>query len=382
MNETRYDWLTDRWVILAPNREERPNQFKNGFAVQSDNSIPCPFCVGAESETPEATLVLPDKEWDLTTTNRRSDSNKGYRPPWQVRVVPNKFPAISQNSHGSASANFSRIQTGSQSAPCNSSKFGSNLLTEVAVALQTKPSDSLFQCRPTRGGHEVIVEAPNHIESLTALEIDHIALVFEAYRRRLLFWRSQRDLKYAMVFKNVGADAGASLYHSHSQLISLDFVPRDIERTQERLSLYHQRFGRCYWCQVIEEEEERQERIVVRSDLFVAVCPFASRFPFGFTIVPRMHRSSFEDLSESELLDLADVVKSTLTALETALPHTAYNIILQTSPFQGYIEEATHWRLRIIPRLAKVAGFEWGADCFINTVSPEHSAAKLRSLLS
>jgi UDPglucose--hexose-1-phosphate uridylyltransferase len=380
MNETRYDWLTDRWVIFAPNREERPNQYKCPQKPPIDHSLMCPFCVGAENQTPDATLVLPDRDWDETNIQRRSQTSHATANHWQVRVVPNKFPAV-PNSRSELQEDAFSFALDSRSSSVGQLAT-ETLDVQVATAVQKRASDPMFQRRPARGGHEVIVEAPNHIESLTALESDHIALVLEAFRRRLLFWRSQRELKYAVVFKNVGADAGASLYHSHSQLISLDFVPRDIERTQERLALFFDRYDTCYWCQVISEEEEREERLVANSDYFVAVCPFASRFPYGFTIVPRIHRSSFENLSEVELIDLAEMLKSTLVALERAQPNAAYNLILQTSPFQGFLEPATHWRIRVIPRLSKVAGFEWGADCFINTVTPEQSAARLRSLLS
>jgi len=132
---------------------------------------------------------------------------------------------------------------------------------------------------------------------------------------------------------------------------------------------------------MIEEEEERQERIWYRTEHFVAICPFASRFPYSFSIVPRMHRSRYEEVSTDELLELAKIVKRTLTALEAAHPSAAYNFVLQTSPFRGGKDEAEHWRLRVIPRLSKVAGFEWGSDCFINTVTPEYATKVLRAHL-
>jgi UDPglucose--hexose-1-phosphate uridylyltransferase len=119
----------------------------------------------------------------------------------------------------------------------------------------------------------------------------------------------------------------------------------------------------------------------METEHFVVICPFASRFPFAFSIIPRRHRPHFEDTSAAELLDLATVLKSSLSALERAQPEAAYNYVLQSSPFHQFDDEAHHWRLRVIPRLSKVAGFEWGSDCFINTIKPEVAAQILREHL-
>ena len=386
MNETRYDWLSDRWVIFAPNREERPDQYRQAESISANELIECPFCTGREHETPQPTLVLPEHDFDETSTNRRSEAGKNPRQPWQVRVVPNKFPAVPRHesyfedrvhSHLYSNASQSNGSESVREATGLQASFGHS----PKMQTQTAQAEHLFQRNTPRGAHEVIIESPIHVDSITVLEVEHIALIFEAYRLRLAHWRAQRDLKYGVVFKNYGADAGASLFHSHSQLISLDFVPRDVERTNQRLELHHHRYGCCYICQLMNEEEERQERIFVSSEHFVALCPFASRFPYSFSILPRTHRSRYEEIGKPELMDLASVVKKTLGALEAARPLAAYNFVLQTSPYGGCIEEAHHWRLRVIPRLSKVAGFEWGSDCFINTVTPEQAAMALRSHL-
>ena len=377
MNETRYDWLSDRWVIFAPNREDRPDQYRHSQSNAPDEMIECPFCSGHEQETPQSTLVLPEIDFDETSTNRNPDSAKRLRVPWQVRVVPNKFPAIPR--HEPFLENDVQSRFHARPTPIVSeSAFGSTSGTQI----HTAQADHLFQRKIPTGAHEVIIESPVHINSITALSVEHIAVVLEAYRRRLNHRRAQRDLKYAVIFKNYGADAGASLHHSHSQLISLDFVPRDIEKVNQRLVLHHKQYGCCYICQLMNEDEERQERILYSSEHFVAICPFASRFPYSFSIIPRVHRSRYEEINHAESDDLAIVTKTTLAALEAAHPTTAYNFVLQTSSFGDSNEEAHHWRLRVIPRLGKVAGFEWGSDCFINTVTPEQAAKTLRAHLS
>ena len=375
MNETRYDWLSDRWVIFAPNREDRPHEYRHTQPIVQNETIDCPFCSGREHETPRPTLVLPETDSDETSTNRRPNSSMLDRKAWQVRVVPNKFPAIScRETIADQRVSFNYHSDSDLSVPQNA--FGSLPKKQ----LQTAPAEHLFQKNTSpRGAHEVIIESPIHVDSITALPANHIAIIFEAYQRRLNHWRAQRDLKYAVIFKNYGADAGASLYHSHSQLISLDFVPRDIEKINYRLVLHYEQYGFCYICQLMNEEEERQERILFSSEHFVALCPFASRFPYSFSIIPRAHQSRYEEIGKSEREDLAVVTKKTLSALESAHPSAAYNFVLQTSPFCSGNHLAHHWRLRVIPRLSKVAGFEWGSDCFINTVTPEQAAKTLRS---
>jgi len=373
MNETRYDWLSDRWVIFAPNREERPDQYRNTGLIQANEIIECPFCTGHEHETPQPTLVLPDFDLDETSTNRRSDIKKNGRLKWQVRVVPNKFPAIPRHESFRDETIFSPL--GSTPSTFSDFEFGGG----TTERLQTATAQHLFQRNVPRGAHEVIIESPVHVDTITMLPVSHVSMIFEAYRRRLNHWRAQRDLKYGVIFKNYGADAGASLFHSHSQLISLDFIPRDIERLNQRLNLHHEQYGSCYICQLIMEEEDRNERIFFSTEHFVALCPFASRFPYSFSIVPRSHKSRYEEITDDERDDLAIVTKKTLASLESAHPHAAYNFVLQTSPFGHCNEEAQHWRLRVIPRLSKVAGFEWGSDCFINTVTPEQAAKTLRS---
>jgi len=386
MNETRYDWLSDRWVIFAPNREERPDQYRQSGRAAANELIECPFCCGHEHETPSPTLVLPENDFDETIANRKQHPTSRSRKPWQVRVVPNKFPAV-------PGLEYPRLESAQQDSHRFDLPYFSqdtkSLLTDADGALrlsqhsnvQIAQAEHLFQRNKLTGAHEVIIESPIHIDSITNLAEDHISLILEAYRKRLNHWRAQRELQYAVIFKNYGSDAGASLYHSHSQLISLDFVPRNIEKVNQRLVYHQQKYGCCYICQVMNEEEERQERILTSSEHFVALCPFASRFPYSFSIIPRAHKSRYEEVSESERDDLAIVVKKTLAALESAQPSAAYNFVLQTSPFVGEHEESFHWRLRIIPRLSKVAGFEWGSDCFINTVTPEHAAKMLRAHL-
>lgn len=348
MNEMRYDWLADRWVIFAPNRLLRPDNYRqHSYTARSTNgpssedSKVCPFCLGAEDQTPEPTLVLRTHP----------------QAAWSVRVVPNKFPAVQSDNdsflHGLPDTHLdNRAQ---------------------AVSMQ----DQLFLRKQTRGGHEVIIEAPSHVQSITQLQTDHAAMIFQAYQQRLRYWRSVQSMRYAVVFKNNGADAGASLVHAHSQLICTDFLPSDVFKTQRRSMEYFQLHARCYACDVLERELQVNERIVAQTESFVALCPFASRLPYSVSILPKRHQSAFEDCSSSQIEELARLVQHTLRALELEHPGAAYNYVLQTAPLDSHDPSVFHWRLKILPRLCKVAGFEWSSDCYINTVLPEDAARAL-----
>lgn len=242
MNEMRYDWLSDRWVIYAPHRHARPDDFDRTPASEPQSHADCPFCRGFEHETPEPTLILPQPDRESTRSTRQSEKVRYPRNDWLVRVVPNKFPAVT---YGPTPIQWSLADMAvSHTAP------GSD---DHADAGSTGCS-SLFIKRQTAGAHEVIIECPQHVDSITQLPLDHAALVFEAYRRRLIHWRARSDMKYASVFKNFGVDAGASLVHSHSQLICTNFVPSDVKRIQQRLEFFQQSNHRCYTCNMLEQE--------------------------------------------------------------------------------------------------------------------------------
>ena len=338
MNQMRYDWLSDRWVIFAPNRLSRPDDFATPQPPSTAAPKgPCPFCRGYETQTPSPTLVLHARGVDPTSED------------WLVRVVPNKFPAVSHSE-------FDLGEPASTHSPTN-----------------------LFLKRHTQGAHEVFIESPNHVSSITELPFDHVTLIYQAYQERLLAYRRLGTMRYGVVFKNYGMDAGASLLHTHSQLICTDFLPSDVSKVQRRMQQYMEEHRRCYVCDVLEQEIQNEERIVSQSEHFVALCPFASRLPYSVSIVPKRHQSQFEASSQELRDDLARITMRVLGAIETEHPRAAYNTILQTAPFDLTSQNIFHWRMKIIPRLCKVAGFEWSSDCFINTVTPEEAACRLRA---
>ncbi len=402
-SELRHDWLSDRWVIIAPQRTERPDDFVRSLdavppplGLEDPSQASCPFCRGHEKETPPPLAVYCKQP--------ATDGSDPTHEPWQVRVVPNKFPAV----NGVRSLKFSTVavqgvgtllDSGAWQALAdghfeenpyvdspgsngiNSSTSEPTRVQPMPRALEGTPDPSeidLFQARHVSGAHEVIIESPLHLRSLTQLDRNTATLIFRAYRDRLRYWSHCIDIAYAVVFKNVGRDAGASLVHTHSQLIATNMLPTDVRRNVERMELFHRTQGKCLFCSMLNDELEENVRIVAQTSDFVAFCPFASRLPSLVTILPRDHESAFESTSDECLEQLAWLVHRVLRSVEICYPQAAYNYVLHTAPQGKRQSPAFHWRLELFPRLTRVAGFEWGSDCFINPLPPELAATRLR----
>jgi UDPglucose--hexose-1-phosphate uridylyltransferase len=331
MSELRQCPVSQRWVIIAQDRENRPNEFVS-LPVERVASR-CPFCAGSEAETPQAVAVYCAGE-----------RHAGRPDNWQVRVVPNKYPAVRSELNG----------------PLRQEPFG--MRSSAA------------------GVHEVIIESPRHVASLTELNADELRLTFLSYRDRLAEHARAGRWKYGQIFKNVGAAAGSSIEHAHSQLITLPHVPGDIETELTSAKRYHSEHRRPLFADLIESELAAEQRVVATTARFVALCPFASRFPYEVWVVPRDGNPRFDHVNaDEELGELGNFVQLILGRMESVLGRPAYNFFLHTAPFDSSRYDHYHWHLEIFPRLTKAAGFEWGTGYFINPVSPEEAAAALRT---
>ena len=204
--------------------------------------------------------------------------------------------------------------------------------------------------------------------------------IFWAYRERMLDLERDHRLKYILIFKNHGAAAGASLEHAHSQLIATPVIPKRVTEEIDGARKYFEFKERCIFCDIVRQEILEKERIVADYDAFIAVQPFAPRFPFETWIIPKTHQSSYLELSDEEYLVLARSFKDILYRLKVALNDPPFNYILHTRPVSREHTEYYHWHFEIIPKLTKVAGFEWGTGFYINPTTPEEAAAYLRNI--
>ena len=329
MPELRSDPISGRWVIIATERAARPHDFP-APPVDVNDQEQCPFCAGREAQTPPEIFAI------------REPGTAPNNPGWQVRVVSNKYPAL-------------RIE-------------GDTASSRVGIFTRT---DGV-------GAHEVIIETTDHHTHLGLLPAPHVAAVIGAYLQRYRDLDGDERFQYALLFRNHGRTAGASLSHPHSQLIALPVIPKRAAEELESAERYFGRHAVCVFCRLIQQELESGERVVFENDRFVAIQPYAARFPFETWLLPKHHTSSFGDLAPSDVMSFADALRTTLYALQACLNNPPYNYIVHTAPYTDHARHAYHWHLEIMPRLTQVAGFEWGSGFFINPVVPEDAARFLR----
>lgn len=330
MPEFRQDPITGRWVIIASERAARPRQIvvANGLA----NSEPCPFCAGHEAMT-------PPEVWALRDSNQGVDT-----PGWRVRVVTNKYPALQDRGEW------------------------------------TNRRDGLYRSRNGLGGHEVIIESPDHAVNMGALDGAQFVNILRAYRERLRALRNDRRWPYLLIYKNQGDRAGATLEHVHSQLIALPEVPKQAAEELNGANKHFGATGRCIYCDINRRELEHGERLVAQSERFVALCPFAPRFGYETWILPRHHAAAFEETSDQDLVAFGQILREFILKLNGVFDNAPFNYLLHSAPATAPVAESYHWHMEILPQLSRAAGFEWGAGIHMNPVAPEDAARHLRQV--
>ncbi len=330
MPELRKDPVTGRWVIIATERAKRPAAF--GKVPEERKGGFCPFCPGNEKSTPPETLSY-----------RQPGSAKDTEG-WWTRVVPNKFPALQ---------------------------------TETPPK---RSGEGMYDRITGFGQHEVVIESPSHDNTIADLSVEKIQEVIWAFRDRTVEMRKDHRMKYILIFKNWGREAGASLEHPHSQIIAMPIVPKRVQEELSGASKYYDYKERCVFCDIIQQEQNDKVRVIAENDAFIAFLPFASRFPFETWILPREHVSFFNDIQKNHVADLASLMKTTFSMLKKALKDPAYNFVIHTTPFNDTGDVPYyHWHIEIMPKLTKVAGFEWGTGFYINPIPPEQAARVLLS---
>lgn len=335
MAELRKDIVTGRWVIISTARGKRPTDFPPDIK-ENKGKENCPFCPANEALTPPEIYALRPHGGNKDSTG------------WKIRVVPNKYPALG--------IDFP----------------------------MTKKGVGLYDQMSGFGAHEVIIESPNHEKTLEDLSVQEIIDVLTVCQDRITDLHKDVRFRYVLLFKNEGAQAGASLSHPHSQLIATPVTPKRVKEKLTGAEAYYKQKERCVFCDIIIHEKETGTRIVYENEHFLCFCPFASRFPFEMCLLPKHHELNFHE-SRQNTFALAQCLKASMEKLDSVLNHPQYNYVFHSAPNlfsrRGYwqtIHEDYHWHLEIIPRLTKVAGFEWGTGFYINPTSPEDAAKYLR----
>lgn len=307
----RKDPFSPNWIIFSNNRNARPNDYRA--------KIKCPFCPENEYLTPPEILSIK--------------KNK----KWIIRVVPNKYPALTYNTEN---------------------------YTEHL---------GLYNLYHYRGAHEVLIESPEHNKNIE--DIKHLDKIFEVFSKRIHDLYKLKGIKYVMVFRNYGENAGASLKHPHSQIIALPLLPLRLKHKLNHFVNYYSKNKRCLMCDIVKFEKKQRERVIFENKSFIAITPFASRFNFELWIIPKKHITAYTDFNNYR--ELSQIFRKVMRKLRNSIKNLSYNLIIHTSPANTR-KEHFHWHIEILPKLAMTAGFEWGSGFYINTITPELAATILK----
>lgn len=332
MTEFRRDPLTHRWIVTGYALSDNPEELVPTLRKPPET---CPFCEGKEYLTPPENYAI-----------RKNANPNG--PGWDIRVVPNRATDL-------------RI-----------------------VELQKRAQGGVYDLQNGSGIHETIIETSQHVTRFSQLEIPQMANVLRAYQQRNGEHKKNHLLKGTLIFRNQGKGSAVIYEHTHSQIISLPFVPRMIHDELVGAKRYYDLKTRCIFCDMAAEEIKINQRVIFEKGNYLAWCPFAARFPFEVWVISRQHHSEFLNADSNSFDDLAVVLKTVLSKIEKIMGDAPISFILHTAPLRfDELEEhqsatdAYHWHIEILPHALPAGGFEWGGDFFLSPPTPENCAKVL-----
>ena len=280
MPELRRDPITRGWVIIAPERQKRPADFFTSRPKDSDT--PCPFCKNPSGDP----LVA------LESLSSPSSSMEN----WTVSVIHDKYPLLETSD--------------------NPDSYG----------------DGMYDLMGGYGHHELVIESTEHGHCLENMSNGHIRAIFQMYQKRLIQMQKDANVSHVLITRNTGHFAGANIHHPHSHIVGLPIVPKKVHEELEGARLYYEYRERCIFCDIIEQEIKEEGRVVLEDEYFLAFCPYASRFPFEVTIIPKVHQGGFETINRDETAALAKTVKKIFSAINSLLGKPPLNYIIHSAP--------------------------------------------------
>jgi UDPglucose--hexose-1-phosphate uridylyltransferase len=330
MPEIRQSIATKEWVIIATERARRPHEFLSEERSLTEGrpawDADCPFCPGNEEPSPSEQLRIPETG------------------PWELRVVLNKYPALSQEGE------------------------------------RIRQSEGIYRMLSGVGRHEVIIEAPRHNTCLALMQPGEVARTLLAFQARGQAYTTDSRIEHIVYFENHGRGAGTSIEHPHAQMVGLPMVPQQVRSRTEEAQRYFDDTGHCVFCDIRDQEISAGDRMIAQNADFAAFTPYAARSPFHTWILPRRHASAFLAADPVEVHALAEILKEVLLRCYVGLRDPGYNFNIREAPLGEANREDLHWYVSLVPRVTESAGFEMGTGMFINTLLPEESAAFLRSV--
>lgn len=325
MPQLRQNIVTGEWVVIAPERAKRPDDYVTADTVRHQSRSACLFCDGKEPHTSRI------KKYDTK----------------HIYLTRNKYPAFLEQL---------------------------NLISSRSY----KVEDGFYRARPAMGGHDVVV-IKDHDTCLPQFSETIWQELFWVFKQRYIDYDKTNKNTYTMAIYNHGSSAGASIEHAHAQIFSSNIVPNIISRELHHAEKYFEHNGNCVFCDIIKHEQEEKIRIVFENKSFIAFTVFAARFPFEIWIYPKKHDSRFENMTSGENKDLSKCLAKVFSLLDKRLNDPPLNFFIHNIPNTVLETEYYHWHIEIAPRLAKYGGFELGSGTIIDVVSPEKAADYLKN---
>jgi UDPglucose--hexose-1-phosphate uridylyltransferase len=334
MHELRKDPLLGRWVAVL-NNSKPPSGYL--LAPENESEKDCLFCSGKENELPAEIMSIPNHGPDTSPIK------------WWTRVVPNVSPVF-------------RVE----------GDLG-------------RRGEGMYDKMNSVGATEIIVESPYHSVRPEDIGLDQMARVLITYRDRIADLEKDQRLRYTLIYKNSGVSSGAVSSHPISHLVSTPVIPKRVKEELDGAKQYFAYKERCIFCDFISEELRFGGRVIIETRSFIAFCPYASKFPFEFWILPKRHSCAFQDISTEEIEDMALIFSAVLRKLRAVFDGVSFNYFIHSAPNRiprknhwHTLGEDFHWHLEVIPRLLMTSGFEWGSGLYILPTSPEEAAKYLR----
>ncbi|OHA48971.1 MAG: hypothetical protein A2806_04635 [Candidatus Terrybacteria bacterium RIFCSPHIGHO2_01_FULL_48_17] len=329
-SELRRDLISGDWVVIATGRGKRPQRAvkKRARDLEYEKTEGCPF------DNPQSGSNAPPLFVVQKPGAQMSED-------WFIQVIPNKYPAL-------------------------------------APGEEYDRTVGPFDVKSGVGFHELVITQP-HDRGLPQFSIEEASLVLHTYRSRYHALAHEHSVRYISIFHNFGKEAGASIFHPHSQILAIPVIPPDVNRSFQGSLKYFEEKGHCVHCDLIGWERQQRLRVIFENNSFIALCPFVSRSAFEVRIFPKAHEPCFQELGDRELSDAAEALKETLRKIWAVLEEPSYNFFIHSSPcgkslyFPHY-----HWHLEVLPKVSIWAGFEIATGIEISTVAPEEAAAMLR----
>ena len=344
-SELRLDLVSRDWVIIATGRARRLETFKQERRKKEiGQKSACPFCQIHTQETPTVILAQGRKVFPPNGTNKNWTTLeiRKFLTGWTTLSIPNKYPALIPS-----------------------------------PKLDEKIEGNLYQTMNAVGFHEVVITR-DHEKQLAQFPVNLVKETIDVYQQRYLELMKEKFVNYVSIFHNHGIEAGATVAHPHSQIITTPLIDADLKRALVNSKRYFSTHKRCVYCQMVKWEMKIRKRIVFENKDFLVICPFASKSAFEVIISPKAHHSYFERITEKEKEQLAEAFKMALSKTHKALNDPAYNFYLHTAPCDGKNYDYYHWHWTILPKTSTWAGFEIGTKIEISTIEPERAAEYLR----